>query len=192
MNKINISISCKTYEARDASYFNNISIDIDKLENIIKSYNYSLIKWKIDEGRSDKEYNRKRKIENFESASGIVIDIDEGLSIEEAKRKLVQEKLNHIIITSKSHQVVKKESPAQDRYHILVFFSKEVTDEKEYRKAFNYLNRIFPQMDDSCQDLARFIFASPDDAEYYSWFDGVNLNPDDIPENDFLYTLLLK
>jgi len=186
MNKINISFSRKTYEARDASYFNNISIDIDKLENILKSYNYSLIKWKIVKSRGEREYNRKRKIENFESASGIVIDIDEGLTIDEAERLLVQEKLNHIIITSKSHQVMKKDSPAQDRYHILVFFSKEVTDGNEYRKAFNYLNRIFPQMDDSCQDLARFIFASPDNAEYHSWFDGVNLNPDDIPERNFL------
>ncbi|MBT8387327.1 MAG: hypothetical protein KJO12_07930, partial [Ignavibacteria bacterium] len=188
MNKINISISRKTYEARNASYFNNISIDIEKLENILKSYNYSLIKWKIDEGRSDNEYNRKRKIENFESASGIVIDIDEGLSIAKAQEKLKSEKLNHIIITSKSHQVVKKNSPAQDRYHILILFERGVTDENEYRKAFNYLNRIFPQMDDSCQDLARFIFASPENAEYYSWFDGVYLNPNDIPVDDFLNT----
>ena len=132
MNKINISISRKTYEARDASYFNNISIDIDKLENILKSYNYSLIKWKIDEGRSDNEYNRKRKIENFESASGIVIDIDEGLSIDKAQEKLKNERLNYIIITSKSHQVVKKDSPAQDRYHILVLLNREVTDEIEF------------------------------------------------------------
>jgi len=137
MNKLNISISRKTYEARNASYFKNINIDIDKLENILKSYNYSLIKWKIDEGRSDNEYNRKRKIENFESASGIVVDIDEGLSIDEAKRILIEQKLNHVIITSKSHQGVKNDSPAQDRYHILVFFCREVTDENEYRKAFN-------------------------------------------------------
>ena len=108
MNKINISISRKTYEARNASYFNNIRIDIEKLENILKSYNYSLIKWKIDEGRSDNEYNRKRKIENFESTTGIVLDIDEGLSIDSAQEKLKIEKLNHIIITSKSHQIEKK------------------------------------------------------------------------------------
>ncbi len=190
MEQIKISIAPKTYEANKASYFNNVSVDIDKLENILKTNNYSLIKWKIDKSRENKEYNRKRKIENFESASGIVVDIDEGLSIEKAQEKLKGEKLSHIIITSKSHQVEKKESVAQDRYHILLFFSRSVNDENDYRKSYNYIKRIFPQLDESCQDLARFIFASPDNAEYYSWFEGEDIDVDriNIDYRDFLNT----
>ncbi len=186
MNKLNISIAHKTYDASKASFFNNINADINELENTLKTNNYSLIKWKIDEGKKNQTYNRKRNIENFESASGVVVDIDEGLSIDEAVKKLKGEKLNHIIITSKSHQLQKKQSAPQDRYHILIFFSREVGYVNEYQKSFNYLRKIFPQLDERCQDLARFIFASPENAEYRSWFDGVYLNPNDIPDEDFL------
>jgi hypothetical protein len=192
MNKLNISIAHKTYDASKASYFDNIDIDITKIENTLKTNNYSLIKWKIDEGKKNQTYNRKRNIENFESASGVVVDIDEGLSIDEAVKKLKGEKLNHIIITSKSHQLQKKQSAPQDRYHILIFFSREVGYVNEYQKSFNYLRKIFPQLDERCQDLARFIFASPEKAEYRSWFDGAYLNPDDIPDEDFLNTTIAE
>jgi hypothetical protein len=188
MNKIKLSIKKKDYDGSHNKYFKSISADKDDLENIFKTYNYSLITWKIEEEKKSSEYNRKRKIENFESASGIVVDIDEGLSINKAQKRLMDEKLNHIIITSKSHQLQKKNSVAQDRYHILVFFNHEVKEENFYKKAFNYLNGLFPQLDTNCGDLGRFIFASPSEAEYYSWFDGVNLNPDDIPDKDFLNT----
>ncbi len=37
-------------------------------------------------------------------------------------------------------------------------------------------------MDSATRDLARFIFASPEDAEYYEWFDGDYLDLDILPE----------
>ena len=188
MNKIKLSIKQKDYEGSHNKYFKNVMADKNDFENIFKSYNYSLITWKIDVEKKDKEYNRRRKIENFESASGFVVDIDENLSITSAQKKLKDEKLNHIIITSKSHWQKKKESPAQDRYHILLLFKRDITDRKKYDKVVNYMKNVFPQMDDNCNDLGRFIFASSENAEYYCWFDGANLNPDDIPDKDFLNT----
>ena len=146
MNKIKLSIKQKDYEGSHNKYFKSIIADKNDLEDFFKSFNYSLITWKIDEEKKDKEYNRRRKIENFESASGFVIDIDEDLSIENAQKQLKAEKLNHIVITSKSHWLKKKESPAQDRYHILLLFNRDITDEKKYDKVVNYMsNQIRPQ-----------------------------------------------
>jgi hypothetical protein len=125
MSSINISIAPKTYEGNKASYFKTTRTNINDMETLLKNHNYSLIKWSIAEDKRENEYNRKRNARYFESDSGIIVDIDEGLTIVGAIDKLKSNSLNYIIITSKSHQIQKKDSLAQDRYHILLFFQKE-------------------------------------------------------------------
>lgn len=188
MNKINLSIAPKD----EIEFFKSVDISTDKFENKAKSFNYSLINWKTDEKKKENEYNRKRLGEKFESSCGLIVDIDEGLSISEAMAKLKEERLNYIIITSRNHQKdTKKEgkfSPAQDRYHIILFFNREVDDPEVYRSAYNQIETLFPGLDPRCKDLARFMYASPQDAEYYSWFEGENINIDNvtIEKYDFL------
>ena len=190
MNYINISIAPKTYDGSRASYFKTTKANINEMETILKNHNYSLIRWNIEDDKRENEYNRKRNARYFESASGIIVDIDEGLPIVNAIDKLKSNRLNYIIITSKSHQIQKKDSPAQDRYHILLFFQKETKSKNKYRSAFSYIKNIFPMMDVKCKDAARFIFASPDDAKYFEWSDGQDLDLDSLPDDDFLYNTI--
>ncbi|MBM4167014.1 MAG: hypothetical protein FJ218_08890, partial [Ignavibacteria bacterium] len=170
--KIKLSLGSNTLNAQQATHFMCESVDLSELKGKITEYNYSLITWKIDEQSKDDIFNRKRLSNNFESASGIVVDIDEGITVEEARVRLRNERLNHVIITSKSHQKVKGDSPACDRFHILLFFDTETTSAEKYKAAYQKLLGIFPEMDTSVKDLARFIFASPTDAEYWEYFDG--------------------
>jgi hypothetical protein len=160
----------------------------DDLEDFFKTFNYSLITWKMDNKKRDNEYNRGREKATFESASGLVIDIDEKLTIEEAQNILEEKEYNYVIITSRNHQkdAMKKGrfSPAQDRYHIVLFFNKLVTNPEEYSAVYTFVSRLFPEVDESCKSLDRYIFVSPEDAEYYSWFEGVDIDVDVIGVKD--------
>ena len=49
MNKIKLSIKQKDYNSAHNKFFKSITSDKNDLENIFKSYNYSLITWKIDD-----------------------------------------------------------------------------------------------------------------------------------------------
>ena len=193
MNEVKLSIKGKDYNGSHNKYFKSIVVDRESLKNISVSSNYSLITWKIDEKEKNNEYNMGRENATFESASGLVIDIDEDLMIYDAVEKLKKKNYNYIIITSRNHQKdTKKEgkfSPAQDRYHIILFFNREVTDPSEYSKVYSFFSRLFPNLDSKCKSLDRFLFASPEDAEYYSWFEGEDIVVDEIvdKEPDFFY-----
>ncbi|MCH8286476.1 hypothetical protein IIB79_08120 [candidate division KSB1 bacterium] len=186
MKKHHISLGFKTEDARLATAFQTKTVNFSELETTLKSHNYSLISWKIDPEKHENEYNRRRKSDNFESASGIVVDIDDGLSIAEARQRLETAKLNYALITSKSHQKDKKDKGPEDRFHILVFFNKVTTSAEKYKSAFGKMRALFPEMDESVKDLARFIFSSPEDAEFYSFLDGEYLDIDSLVENSYL------
>ena len=184
MEQIKISIKQKDYEGSHNKYFKSLTVLRNDLEDFFKTFNYSLITWKIDNKKKDKEYNRGRENATFESASGLVIDIDENLSIEEAQYILEEKEYNYVIITSRNHQkdTMKKGkfSPAQDRYHIVLFFNRDITDPEEYSAAYSFISSLFAEVDESCKSLDRFLFGSPEDAEYYSWFEGGDIDLDRI------------
>lgn len=187
MEQISISIKEKDYDGSHNKYFKSLIVLRDDLEDFFKTFNYSLITWTIDNEKKNEEHNRGRENKTFESASGLVIDIDENLSIRDAQFILDEKEYNYVIITSRNHQkdTMKKGhfSPAQDRYHIVLFFNKEITDPEQYSSAYSFISKLFPEVDESCKSLDRFIFGSPEDAEYYSWSEGVDLDVDRI-KND--------
>ena len=104
MEQIKISIKQKDYEGSHNKYFKSLIVQRNDLEDFFKTFNYSLITWKIDNKKIDEEYNRGREKATFESASGLVIDIDENLSIKEAQYILEEKEYNYVIITSRNHQ----------------------------------------------------------------------------------------
>ncbi len=175
---LQISIAPATQDASLATKFKSENVKVNNLEEILKSHNYSLINWKTDD--STDIYNRYRKSENFESASGYIVDIDDGLTIDDAKDKLDSLGLNYVMITSKSHQVVKKDKPAIDRFHIIVPFNKPLKSKEKYQAVFGYFAAIFPSIDSSTRDLARFYFASPNDSICVSNLDNNYLDVDEI------------
>jgi len=188
VEQIKISIKPKNYEGSFNKYFKSLTVMKDDLEDFFKTFNYSLITWKIDNKEKDKEHNRGREKATFESASGLVIDIDENLPIKEAQHILEEKEYNYVIITSRNHQkdAMKKGrfSPAQDRYHIVLFFNRHLTDPAEYSAAYTSVSSLFPEVDESCKSLDRFLFGSPSDAEYYSWFEGVDIDVEVIGVKD--------
>ena len=194
MEQIKISIKQKDYDGSHNKYFKSLIVERNDLEDFFKTFNYSLITWTKDEKRKNEEHNRGREKATFESASGLVIDIDENLSIKEAQYILEEKEYNYVIITSRNNQkdTKKKEkfSPAQDRYHIVLFFNRDVTDPDEYSSAYSFISKLFPEVDESCKSLDRFLFGSPEDAEYYSCFEGQDIDVDriELEHRDFLNT----
>jgi energy-coupling factor transporter ATP-binding protein EcfA2 len=184
MEQIKLSIKEKDYDGSHNKYFKSLTVLRNDLEDFFKTFNYSLITWKKDEAKIQEEYNRGREKATFESAAGLVIDIDENLSIKEARYILEEKEYNYVIITSRNHQkdAMKKGkfSPAQDRYHIVLFFNRDVTEPDEYSTAYSFISSLFPTVDESCKSLDRFLFGSPENAEYYSWFEGIDIDVDRI------------
>ena len=180
MNELKISLAPRTLDAAKCTKFRSETIEISELEETLKSNNYSLINWKTDKKTNNKIYDRYRDGAKFESASGLVIDIDTGLSIDDAEKSLQGLGVNYIIITSKNHQKIKKNLPPEDRFHILIPFNKPTSSSSKYKTAFTYFHVMFPDMDTQVMDLGRYIFYSPDDALCRMFLDADFFNIDDV------------
>lgn len=118
-----------------------------------------------------KNYYRCKK--NFHSANIIMLDMDnpgKKYTIEKTINKLNKLKIFASIITSKSHNVQKGNSPACDRFHILIPVASIITNPDSYIKTAKVLSQlIFNGKDDNaCHDAARFFFPSPIDAKTYN------------------------
>jgi len=125
--------------------------------------NFSPIIWK----------NGIRSKENFYSAEAFVVDQDNGLKIEDAETILQEEKINYAQFTSRNH------TEENHRFHIILPFSRRALTLKNYEIiAANIVNNLFPSSDPTVCDGGRFLFHSPEDAIYKSWFDGGNYNVD--------------
>ena len=93
--------------------FRSVKIDLtdkDKLKEIFTSYNYSFNDW----GK-----NTCSK-EAYKGMYGIILDVDEGITIEEARE--VFEDYKYIIHTSTSHQIEKGDKPPCDRFRLIFPF----------------------------------------------------------------------
>lgn len=158
---IKTSLHEKDYDADHNKFLESKTVQVKDLLELVKSKNYSLITW----------INGRRKEKYFECATGFTIDVDEVLSLEEARECLDDKGYNYIIATSKSH------SQQKDKYHILLFFSNPVYSVKAY-KAINQKihTTLFPESDHQVLDAARFIFGSPNDAIVEYNFDGKGFN----------------
>jgi hypothetical protein len=104
-----------------------------------------------------------RNINNFEKSYFIGIDVDEGLSLEDAKRIFADHK--HIIGTTRSHQKDKvtksgKVKPACDRFRIILFLTEPITDAETFYTTWFSLESKFEGLDPACKDPSRFWFPS--------------------------------
>ncbi|NQV36488.1 MAG: hypothetical protein HQ509_00605 [Candidatus Marinimicrobia bacterium] len=158
---IELSITDKNYNGGANVWFNTTQVNRRKLPELLKQKNYSFIIWK----------GGNRKSANFSSAQGTVIDVDNGLTIQEAIDRLKVQGLNYIIIPSKSHTAEKH------RFHCILFFDKPVYSRTTYQKiATQVITKMFPEADGSVTDAARFIYGSPQDAETSEYYEGHDLN----------------
>jgi hypothetical protein len=159
---IRLSLTQKNFDAANNTHFDVTNVKVAALDKIFKQHNFSTIHW-----------TGNRHSDNFASAIGIVIDIDNGLTISAAESRLQHLKLNYALVTSRSH------TPADHRFHILLPFNRTVHSLHDYdRIAKQIREKLFPECDPAVFDGARFIFGSPDEAYYSSNWAGVDYDVD--------------
>jgi len=148
----------KDYSGGNSVKYKVITSSFDELNKLLTSHNYSLIHWKEDDN-DQSEYNRYRKGNNFESASGIMLDFDNTITLDEITTRLSRYNYTYFLITSKNHGV------KGNRFHVLIPFDREIKSSEKYRKIIKYIRKIyFPESDPAVGDLARFFYGSLDNA----------------------------
>jgi len=130
----------RTFEAIDVGNF-------EKLAPIITKSNYSLGVFK----------DSTRNLDSFQSAEAIGLDFDAGMSLDEAKEAFKD--FNHIIATTKSHQIEKKGLVA-DRFRVILQLDSPITDRETFEATWFDLASKFPACDKACKDASRFFYPS--------------------------------
>lgn len=147
---INISLF-KGTEAYSSKFVNSVHpLDVTRPEIITQSmWSPSLFE---DGVRSNK---------SFSSTKLMVLDIDSGLSIEQAKKLFIN--FRHVIGTTRNHQKEKvsasgRITPACDRFRIILELEEVITDAKVYKRVWHHVKGMCPQLDEACKDPARFFY----------------------------------
>lgn len=99
----------------------------------------------------------QRHTKNFSYADVIGLDVDDGMSLDEASKVFAEQKLHGFIALSKSHGVEKQGKPACDRFRIVVIPNKRITNKDVFDATFSALASLFGNAtDDNSKDCARF------------------------------------
>lgn len=137
-------------------YHNNFQVaqcNFETLAKLVTTYVWSPIIWNT--GKRDRRY--------FRACDLLVLDFDEGLRIEEAKRRFCD--CQHIIAPTKSH------TEEEHRFRLIIPLERPIIAREEYEVFMKLMVRKY-DADYLCKDAARFYFPSK---SVYS----LNENPDD-------------
>ena len=117
--------------------YKNIKIAFDKLHQIVKSDYRQYTPFIFNNG--------KKISENWDNSSQdlLILDIDDGLSIAEAKNKF--KRYAYLLCTTKSHQREKK-GIICDRFR-LILKAKNIPNGDEYFKRIRNLEKLYPFID---------------------------------------------
>jgi hypothetical protein len=164
--------------AKDHIRFQTIAADtIQDIAELSVRHVWSPCVWK----------NGYRLARNFAGCAVGVLDFDSGKpSLSEACAAI---ECNHIVITTKSHQVEKvtatRITPPCDRYRIILPLSRQMAlENSRYKWQMAYLHRKFPGADRSCIDTARYYWPGTKIISVKA--NGENFNLPDAPSEDRL------
>lgn len=90
---------------------------------------------------------------NFKSADFIAIDIDEGMSIDEAFNICNDNNITSLCLPSPSYSL------EQERFRIIFPLAKTIFRQDVFDATWEYLKKLFPKLDKNCCDSSRFFFA---------------------------------
>lgn len=130
-----------------------VSIEEDQLPALICKSDWSPSVFNTDH----------RSNANFESTQFMTLDVDGGHTLEQALMTFAE--LKHVIATTRNHQKVKhpgerSEQPACDRFRVILFLEKPITDPMVFRATWQSVMDRFPFIDKSVKDPARFFYRS--------------------------------
>lgn len=108
----------------------------------------------------DNDGTYKRNTKSFCAADIFALDIDDGLSMDDAIATIKRLGLAAIVAPSRSHQKPKGDKPPCDRYRIIFVLDKQIILDKQVKAVFYKLKELFPAADDACKDAARLFFKS--------------------------------
>ncbi len=95
-----------------------------------------------------------RKIEHFISTDFMVLDIDDGLTIEQAELRCRNFGHCFLILPTTRH------SPDLHKFRIIFPLVRTITTRGSFHATWDKLQWLFPELDSACRDCARFYFAS--------------------------------
>ncbi len=102
-------------------------------------------------------YDRSmRSKANYQQAQLIGLDIDNGLTLNDALNHSFVKKYGQLIYTSASHQKPKGDTPPCDRFRIVFSASQPLNDLETYEQLVKAVMGHFPSADEACKDASRY------------------------------------
>ena len=100
---------------------------------------------------------------SWSSCDMMVLDIDNdgtiNCTIEQAKDLFKD--YNYLIVTTKSHQLLKN-NKLVDRFRVILPLTTTIKDQEIYKNTWYWLANKYPFIDQQCKDFARFYYKSKD------------------------------
>jgi len=110
-----------------------------------------------------------RSKDTFISTDFLVLDIDDGLRIEDAEKRIEESNYTCLAVPTTSH------TPEHHRYRLIFPLSRTITKVEEFEASILDLMEAFPESDLACKDYARFFFGSTTVDGF--WLEGSLLEP---------------
>lgn len=108
---------------------------------------------------------------NFVSADFIAIDVDEGLSIDDAFMICETNRLTSLCLPSPSY------TDEKQKFRIVFPLATTISDQNMYDATWARLRDLFPMLDESCSDSSRFFYACRTDMDVGFWLEADLLKP---------------
>jgi len=157
INMKDIYISISKDNSDESVYFINKKVKFSELSKYTAIHHYSVISFR----------DGYRKGSNFQGVSLLAIDIDDGYSIPDVKKKL--EGYQYLLVTTLHHQLSMKNGKKiipTDKYRLFFPLEEPITDPAEYQMIIKGLIQDF-KADEKCSDLARFFYCNPNQEVHY-------------------------
>lgn len=108
---------------------------------------------------------------NFVTADFIAIDVDSGLSIDDAYKICEANRLTSLCLPSPSY------TDEKPRFRIVFPLETTISNQNTYDATWARLRELFPMLDESCSDSSRFFYACRTDMDVGFWLEADLLKP---------------
>jgi hypothetical protein len=137
-----------------------------------------LIRIVTSTGWSPSIFSGFRHNENFVSADFMSLDVDSGLTIEEAEFRVQKLGVACLCLPSPSHK------PELHKFRLIFPLAKTIYNPDDFDATWDWLHQQFPELDKQCSDYARWYCMSKMEDGF--WQDGEFLVPKKAPEKQSL------